>query len=82
MALLHTNKSCSSLLKKWKKCVIDHTWFSKQNPDEFYHHMINSGMKDGVHYEKSKGEILTPEQVKLMQTQDLRYVMYKRNVER
>merc|ERR1719204_2876629 len=39
-------------------------------------------MKDGVHYEKSKGEILTPEQVKLMQTQDLRYVMYKRNVER
>ena len=53
-----------------------------KNPDEFYHHMIGSGMKDGVHYEKTKQEVLTAEQVKLMQTQDLRYVTYKRNIER
>jgi len=69
--------SKKATLKKLAKKTLN------KNPDEFYHHMIGSGMKDGVHYEKgSKEDTLTAEQVKLMQTQDLRYVTYKRNIER
>ena len=45
-----------------------------KNPDEFYFHMINSETRDGVHKEKTKDVVLTPEQIKLLQTQDLRYL--------
>jgi len=58
-----------------------------RNPDEFYYHMVNSEVKDGVHHDKAKSVELTEEQVKLMQSQDGRYigsrhVMEKRKVER
>ncbi|KAG5319306.1 UTP11 protein, partial [Pseudoatta argentina] len=39
-----------------------------KNPDEFHFYMINSKVVNGVHQE-------------LMETQDLRYVAYKRNIE-
>lgn len=52
-----------------------------KNPDEFYFHMINSKITGGVHKERKKRKNHTPEQIKLMETQDIRYIAHKRNIE-
>ncbi|XP_015593857.1 probable U3 small nucleolar RNA-associated protein 11 [Cephus cinctus] len=52
-----------------------------RNPDEFHFHMINSKVEKGVHREKEKSQEHTSDQIKLMKTQDLKYVSYKRNCE-
>ncbi|KAH9404788.1 UTP11-like, U3 small nucleolar ribonucleoprotein [Tyrophagus putrescentiae] len=53
-----------------------------KNPNEFYFHMKRSKLVDGVHYDiRNDDEELAPEEAKLMQTQDLNYINYKRAID-
>lgn len=52
-----------------------------KNPDEFYHHMINSKIESDEHREIDQGEDISKDQMKLMETQDKSYISMKRTIE-
>lgn len=63
-------------MKDLRKQVLD------KNPDEFHFHMINSEVKDGRHFEKKNPhDEHSEEQMKLLQSQDYKYISYKRTME-
>eukprot|EP00118_Oscarella_pearsei_P004094 m.17024 g.17024 ORF g.17024 m.17024 type:complete len:133 (+) comp27274_c0_seq3:24-422(+) len=53
---------------------------SNRNPDEFYYKMVNTRLKDGKHFQSSNDNF-TPEELKLMKSQDLTYTQLKRSQE-
>eukprot|EP00061_Rhincodon_typus_P017763 g46610.t1 len=52
-----------------------------KNPDEFYFRMTSTKLQDGVHVIKQPREEVTEEQLKIIRTQDLKYVEMKRVAE-
>ncbi|PON37903.1 Small-subunit processome, Utp [Trema orientale] len=53
-----------------------------RNPDEFYFKMIKTRTVDGVHKVESEANKYTPEELMLMKTQDMGYVLQKVQSER
>nr|CAD1829543.1 unnamed protein product [Ananas comosus var. bracteatus] len=48
-----------------------------RNPDEFYFKMINTRSVGGIHRPESEANKYTPEELMLMKTQDIGYVLQK-----
>ncbi|XP_074073684.1 putative U3 small nucleolar RNA-associated protein 11 [Macrotis lagotis] len=53
----------------------------EKNPDEFYFKMTRVQLQDGVHVVKQPKDEVTEEQLKVMKTQDIKYVEMKRVAE-
>ncbi|XP_050419617.1 probable U3 small nucleolar RNA-associated protein 11 [Adelges cooleyi] len=53
-----------------------------RNPDEFYFHMVKSKVEDGRHTEIREEDEHTEDQIKLMQTKDLKYINMRATMER
>ncbi|CAG0899463.1 unnamed protein product [Darwinula stevensoni] len=63
--------------RKQRKLTVLKKRALERNPDEFYFHMINSKIEDGIHQEMDE-VTLKPEEVSSMQTQDLKYLTMRR----
>lgn len=53
-----------------------------RNPDEFYFHMTKSVVVDGCHTEVREEDEHTDDQIKLMQTRDLKYINMRATMEK
>lgn len=85
LGLLEKKKDYKLRAEDFKKKRNTLDAFSKKalekNPDEFYYKMTSSKLQDGVHVIKQKSEEVTDEQLKIMRTQDIKYVEMKRLAE-
>ncbi|XP_018905071.1 probable U3 small nucleolar RNA-associated protein 11 isoform X2 [Bemisia tabaci] len=85
LGLLHKQKDYQARAKnaneKKRALKLLHRKALDKNPDEFYFHMINSKVQDGEHIEFSKDNEYTDEQIKLMQTRDIKYINMQRTIE-
>lgn len=64
------------IFKTLRKKVLD------KNPNEFHFGMKSSQLVDGVHYQIRKDDDeLDPDEINLMQSQDLKYIKYKRSID-
>nr|XP_018625153.1 probable U3 small nucleolar RNA-associated protein 11 isoform X3 [Nicotiana tomentosiformis] len=84
------------LLEKHKDYVVRATAFHKKeqtlrklkekaafrNPDEFYFKMVKTKTVDGVHRLESQVNKYTPEELMLMKTQDIGYILQKVQTEK
>ncbi|KAJ7529110.1 hypothetical protein O6H91_15G034400 [Diphasiastrum complanatum] len=55
---------------------------ASRNPDEFYFKMISSNITGGIHRPKSEAKQYTHEELQLMKTQDIKYVLNKAQAEK
>eukprot|EP00246_Nothoceros_aenigmaticus_P007775 TRINITY_DN2184_c0_g1_i1.p1 TRINITY_DN2184_c0_g1~~TRINITY_DN2184_c0_g1_i1.p1 ORF type:complete len:151 (-),score=23.59 TRINITY_DN2184_c0_g1_i1:480-932(-) len=55
---------------------------AERNPDEFYFGMINSQTVGGIHRPKKQGKGYTQEELLLMKTQDIKYLLLKAQAEK
>jgi U3 small nucleolar RNA-associated protein 11 len=54
---------------------------SERNPDEFYFKMNKSQVKDGMHTNLVRENVLDPATVLLLKTQDLGYIIHKKSID-
>lgn len=52
-----------------------------KNPDEFYFKMVKTRLEDGVHQTEDETPTYTEDQLKLMTSQDIKYINYRRSLE-
>jgi len=52
-----------------------------RNPDEFYFKMVRTKLEDGEHKSEDTVPTYTPDQLKLIESQDIKYVNFKRSLE-
>ncbi|OWM73126.1 probable U3 small nucleolar RNA-associated protein 11 [Punica granatum] len=64
------HKKEETLRKLWEKAAF-------RNPDEFYFKMSKTRTVDGVHRPQSEANKYTPEELMLMKTQDIGYILQK-----
>ncbi|KAK2153123.1 hypothetical protein LSH36_306g03000 [Paralvinella palmiformis] len=67
--------------KKQKRLKLLKRRAHDRNPDEFYFNMVNTKLVDGVHTQEEAPPQYTDDQLKLMASQDIRYVNYKLSTE-
>ncbi|XP_065220571.1 probable U3 small nucleolar RNA-associated protein 11 [Planococcus citri] len=75
-ARAHHDNQKKQIIKSLKKKALN------RNPDEFYFHMVNSKVIDDVHKDIKEKEEHTPDQIKLMQGRDLKYIRTRRIMEK